>query len=66
MKENLSLPFQVESLINNMMDEKQSVYIRSNYRNTLDNISRAVDKAVRHFDKQVHELANAESKKKRK
>ena len=65
MKENLSLPFQVENLINNLLDKKQSVYIRNNYRQTLSNIKEEVEKALRKFDNE-YVAANNEEKKKRK
>jgi hypothetical protein len=50
MKENLNLPFQVENLIKNMLDKSQSEHIRNNYRQTLDGIAVAIQKAIRQHD----------------
>ena len=65
MKENLSLPFQVENLINNLLDKKQSVYIRNNYRQTLANIKDEVDRAIRKFDNEYVAINNEEKKKRK-
>lgn len=62
MKENLSLPFQVESLIQNLLNKNESVYIRHNFRQTLDNTRVAIDKAIRQFDNEY----NMEQAKKKK
>lgn len=50
MKENLNLPLQVENLIKNLLDKSQSQHIRNNYRQTLDGISVAIQKAIRQYD----------------
>lgn len=62
MKENLSLPFQVETLIRNLLDKKENVYIRNNFRLTLDNTRIAIDKAIKQFDNEY----SMEQAKKRK
>ena len=63
MKENLSLPFQVESLIRNLLSKNESVYIRNNFRQTLDNTRVAIDKAIKQFD---HEYNMEQAKKRSK
>lgn len=50
MKENLNLPLQVENLIKNLQDKNQSQHIRNNYRQTLDGIALAIQKAIRQYD----------------
>ena len=50
MKENLNLPLQVEHLIKNMLDKTQGEHVRNNYRQTLDGISVAIQKAIRQYD----------------
>ena len=50
MKESLNLPLQVENLIKNMLDKTQSQHVRNNYRQTLDGISLAIQKAIRQHD----------------
>lgn len=50
MKENLNLPLQVEYLIKNLQDKTQSEHVRNNYRQTLDGISVAIQKAIRQYD----------------
>lgn len=65
MKENLLLPIQVEYLIKNLLDTKQSMHIRNNYRYSLDNIRTAIDKSISDFDKQNNYDSMFTAKKKR-
>ena len=50
MKESLNLPLQVENLIKNMLDKSHNEHIRNNYRQTLEGISNAIQKAIRQHD----------------
>lgn len=52
------IPFQVQNLINNLLSKKESVEIRSNYRNTLDDIQLAINDALKKFDKEKVENWN--------
>ena len=44
------VPFQVQTLITTLNDKKERVHIRGNYRNRLDGIRRAIDKAIYDYD----------------
>jgi hypothetical protein len=46
------VPFQVQHLIDRLLSKKESVEIRSNYRNTLDDIQVAISVALKQFDKE--------------
>lgn len=56
------IPFQVEHIINNLLDKKESVHLRQNYRQRLVSIQESVDKAIRMYD---NELLMTNSRKKR-
>jgi hypothetical protein len=59
---NNEVPFQIEHLINNLLNQKESVHIRQNYRQRLETIRDTIEKSVRKFD---NELYVANTKKKR-
>ena len=46
-KMNNEVPFQVEHIINSMLNKRENVHIRGNYRQRLVNIREAIDKAVK-------------------
>lgn len=58
------IPFQVEHIINNLLDKKESVHLRQNYRQRLVSIQEALDKAIRMYDNELL-MANTQGKKKR-
>lgn len=58
------VPFQIENLINSILNKNENVYIRGNYRQRLVNIQEAIDKAIRLYDNELY-LANTQGKKKR-
>ena len=58
------IPFQVEHIINNLLDKKESVHLRQNYRQRLVSIQEALDKALRMYDNELL-MANTQGKKKR-
>lgn len=62
MKNELNIPFQVETLIQNLSNNRESVYLRGNYRMRLVAIKDAIDKAVQKYDNEVH-MANYGKKK---
>ncbi len=47
------LPFQVQTLITSLKDKKERVHIRGNYRQRLDGIRRAIDKAIYDYDTEM-------------
>ena len=63
MKESLNLPVQVEALIRNLLNSKENIHIRNNYRQSLDAIRVEAEKAIRKFD---NEYATVNMERKRK
>lgn len=61
MSNNNEVPFQVEQLIKDLLNKKENVYIRQNYRHRLVSIQQALDKALRMYD---NELQMAQTRKK--
>ena len=59
---NNEVPFQIEHLINSLLNKNESVYIRQNYRQRLETIRETIEKSVKKFD---NELYVANTKKKR-
>lgn len=57
---NNEVPFQIEHLINSLLNKKETVYIRGNYRQRLVSIQNELDKALRLYD---NELLMSNSKK---
>lgn len=61
---NNEVPFQVEHLINSLLNKKENIYLRQNYRQRLVSIQEALDKALKKFDNELL-LSNTQGKKKR-
>ncbi len=61
---NNEVPFQIEHLINSLLNKKENIYIRQNYRHRLVTIQEALDKAVKKYDNELL-LSNTQGKKKR-
>lgn len=61
----LDVPFQIEKLIFDMLNKKDNVHIRLNYRNRLDTIRSAIDKSIKSFDHEMM-LTNTTQGKKQK
>lgn len=51
---NQNVPFQIESIIKNLLDPKENIYIRSNYRQRLDIIRGEISKAMEMYDKEFN------------
>ena len=51
---NNEVPFQVEHIINSMLNKRENVHIRGNYRQRLVNIREAIDKAVKMYDNEAY------------
>ena len=49
----VGLPFQVENLINQMLDKKENVYIRGNYRMRLEAIRDVINKSLKRYDEEM-------------
>ena len=52
MKEKVILPAQIESLISNLQNPRNSDQIKSNYRNTLDLIRAEIERVITEYDKE--------------
>ena len=56
-----NVPFQVQHLIDSMLNQRDNVYVRGNYRARLDYIREQLDLAIKKYD---NEVALADTKKK--
>jgi ADP-dependent phosphofructokinase/glucokinase len=52
-EEMINVPIQVMHLIDCLKDKNERVHIRGNYRNRLDDIRKAVDKAILEYDQEM-------------
>jgi len=60
---NNAVPFQVQNIIDGMLNSTDSIYVRMNYRSRLHQIRLAIDAAIKNYD---NDLALKESNTKRK
>lgn len=56
------VPFQVQTLIHEMLNEEVNVHLRGNYRLRLDEIQHVINTAIKKYDLQV---ASSDSKRKK-
>lgn len=56
------IPFQIEHLVNSLLNAKESVHLRQNYRQRLVNIQEVLDKAIKKYDNELF-MANSRKKK---
>lgn len=61
---NQEVPFQIEHLINSLLNKNENVYIRQNYRTRLETIKETIDKSLKKYDNELY-IANTQGKKKR-
>lgn len=59
------LPFQVESVIESMMNKKDPAHIRYNYRMRLEGIRDAIDRSLKKYDEEMFMSPNQGRSKKR-
>lgn len=52
-KENYVIPYQVQSLLEGLLNKRDNVHVRANYRMRLDTIRREIDNAIRSYDNEV-------------
>jgi hypothetical protein len=50
---NPNVPFQVQNLLDSLLNKKDNVYVRQNFRMRLDAIRREIDTAIRQFDNEI-------------
>jgi hypothetical protein len=61
---NSEVPFQIEHLINSLLNKNENVHIRGNYRQRLETIKDTIDKALKKYDNELY-ISNTQGKKKR-
>lgn len=62
-EEHFDVPFQVQTLINSLKDKKERVHIRGNYRQRLNAIKAAIDKAIVEYDNEMVNVVSPKFKK---
>ena len=53
MSSNDNVPFQVQSIIDGMLNTRDNVHLRGNYRIRLATIQAAIDKALNTYDQEL-------------
>ena len=56
------IPFQIEHLVNNLLNVKENVYLRQNYRQRLVSIQEVLDKAIKKYDNELY-ISNTRKKR---
>ena len=51
---NNEVPFQIEHLINSLLNKSENVHIRGNYRARLETIKETIDKAIKKYDNEAY------------
>lgn len=64
MEKQTNIPFQIQHLIQEMLNPRDNVYVRGNYRVRLDEIRKELDVAIRKYDDEVA-MANTGKRKRR-
>lgn len=62
----VDVPFQIEKLIYDMLNKKDNVHIRLNYRNRLDTIRSSIEKSIKTFDHELMLANTTQGKKQQK
>lgn len=61
----MNVPHQVQSLIDALLNKKDNVFLRGNYRTRLSDIQRAVEQAINTYDKEASNVSENERRRKR-
>lgn len=64
--ENLPLPHQVQQLINDLLNKRDNVHLRGNYRLRLDALRNTINEAIRKYDNEVLLSDSTKPNKKRR
>jgi len=48
-----NVPFQLQSIMDNMLSPKENIYVRGNYRTRLDIIRTEINKAIAKYDQDL-------------
>jgi hypothetical protein len=59
---NNEVPFQVEHIINSLLNQKENVHLRQNYRQRLISIKEAIDKSIKKYDNELY-MSNTRKKR---
>lgn len=59
---NPEVPFQIEHLINSLLNQKENVHLRQNYRMRLEAIKEAIDKSIKKYDNELY-MSNTRKKR---
>lgn len=59
------VPYQLQQIIDNLLNTKDNVYLRVNFKNRLDVIKTEIEKALIKFDKELKAADNSLKDKKR-
>jgi hypothetical protein len=51
---NNEVPFQIEHLINNLLNKNENVHLRQNYRQRLVTIKDSIDNAIKKYDNEAY------------
>lgn len=64
--DKVNVPFQLQQIIDGMLNAKDNVYVRGNYRNRLDSIRSEIDNAIRKYDNELYLADVGKSSKKKR
>jgi hypothetical protein len=56
------VPFQIEHLINSLLNKNENIHIRGNYRMRLETIKEAIDKSIKKYDNELY-ISNTRKKR---
>ena len=62
---NNNVPFQVQQIIQSLLNPRDSVHLRGNYRLRLVEIRDEIDKAIRRYDNELMMTGGTRGKKKK-
>jgi hypothetical protein len=51
---NNEVPFQIEHLINNLLNKNENIHLRQNYRQRLVTIKDSIDNALKKYDNEAY------------
>jgi len=61
-----NVPFQVQHLIDSMLNTRDNVYLRGNFRSRLDYIREQIDASIRKYDNEVAFAGTTEKSRKKR
>ena len=53
MSDNINVPYQIQQIIQGLLNSRDSVHLRGNYRMRLDVIREEINKAILKYDQEV-------------